>query len=149
MVTQSASEKLRVQINELVQHCKNRQLLNQYLNMGIGLVGILLGLGATVSGIISDNAKVAAIFGAGSATTQGILFAYPVGRRERIHRKAVAKLENLLSDLDIHPDMDTAALEKLLAEFKEIRLNALLEDETHNELEESTPQPPSLEIQQP
>lgn len=124
------NEKLKAQIADLIRYCKNRQLLNQSLNLGISLAGILLGLGASVAGTLSNNnAKIAAVLGAGSATTQGILFAYPVSKRERIHRKAVARLENLLSDLEIRADIDAKALEKLLEDFKEIRLVALLEDE--------------------
>jgi hypothetical protein len=134
------TEKLKQQIQPLITHCEHRRNLNQYLNIGIGLAGILLGLGATVAGTISENAKIAAIFGAASATTQSILFAYPVGKRERIHRTAVAQLENLLSDLEIRSDIDTEALEKLLAEFKEIRLKALLEDEVNSRSEESEPE---------
>lgn len=141
-MTQTSTEKLKAQISTLIQHCSSKQLLNQYLNIGIGLTGIMLGLGATVAGIVSDNnAKIAAIFGAGSATTQAILFAYPVGKRERIHRLAIAKLENLLTDLEIRSDIDDQALKKLLEEFKELRLKALLEDEISSEAEETLPQP--------
>jgi hypothetical protein len=141
MTSPTPQEKLKAQIMPLIQHCKGRRTLNQSLNVGIGLAGILLGLGATVAGTLSDNnARIAAIFGASSATTQAILFAYPVGKRERIHRKAIADLENLLSDLEIRSDIDQNTLERLLERFKEIRLNALLEDEGKSDVENSRPQ---------
>lgn len=141
MTSTTPHEKLKAQITMLIQHCKSKQKLNQSLNMSISLAGILLGLGATVAGTLSDNnARIAAIFGASSATTQAILFAYPVGKRERIHRRAIANLENLLSDLEIRNDVDQAALERLLEKFKEIRLNALLEDEGKSESGTSEPQ---------
>ena len=144
-MTSTPTEKLKAQITSLIRHCKGKQLLNQSLNMGISLTGILLGLGATVAGTLSDsNARIAAVLGAGSATAQSILFAYPVGKRERIHRTAVAKLENLLTDLEIklesRSDIDTQAFEKLLEEFKDIRFKALLENEVGNEPKASEPQ---------
>lgn len=140
-MTQSSIDKLKEQIKSLIQYCERRRDLNQRLNIGIGLAGILLGLGATVAGIIhTEDARISAIFGAASATTQAILFAYPVNKRERIHRSAVAKLQNLLSDLEVKSDIDVEEVEVLLEEFKEIRLKALLEEEVNGNPEEPAPQ---------
>lgn len=143
-MNQDPIDKLKQQIEILIRYCEHRRDLNQLLNLGIGLAGILLGLGATVTGIVyPENARIAAIFGAGSATTQAILFAYPVNKRERIHRLAVAKLQNLLSDLEIQSDIDAKEIEVILSEFKDIRLKALLED-TVDSNPEDTPVPSEL-----
>lgn len=141
-MTQTSIDKLKKQIEPLIQYCEQRRDLNQRLNIGIGLAGIVLGLGATVTGVVfKDDARIAAIFGAGSATTQAVLFAYPVNKRERIHREAVAKLQNLLTDLDIKTDIDAKAVEMLLEEFKDIRLKALLEDSIDDSSEEVSVSP--------
>lgn len=139
-MTQPFIDKLKEQIKFLIQYCERRKELNQRLNIGIGLAGILLGLGATVTGIVTEDARISAIFGAASATTQAILFAYPVNKRERIHRIAVAKLQNLLSDLEVKSDIDVEEVEVLLKDFKEIRLKALLEEEINGNPEELAPQ---------
>lgn len=139
MTIETSQDKLKAQISPLIEYCEKRRALNQRLGLSIGIAGILLGLGATVSGIFSDNAKIAAIFGACSATTQAILFAYPVDKRERIHRCAVAKLQNLLSDLEIRSDIDPKEFEQLLDEFKEIRLKAILEDNSNAQAKEIEP----------
>jgi hypothetical protein len=151
-MTQTPVDKLKTQIELLIQYCESRRALNQRLNIGIGLAGILLGLGATVAGILhTEDARIAAIFGAGSATTQAVLFAYPVGKRERIHRIAVAKLQNLLSDLEIRTDsnVDAEEIKTLLAEFKHLRVKALLEDNVNNESEEPPVSPETIQIVKP
>jgi hypothetical protein len=145
---QPSIDKLKKQIETLIRYCEQRRDLNQRLNIGIGLAGIILGLGATVSGILFDNdARIAAIFGAGSATTQAILFAYPVNKRERIHRVAVAKLQNLLSDLEIKAEIDTEEIAILLAELKDIRLKALLEDNIDGNPVDDNPEEPPISLE--
>jgi hypothetical protein len=140
-IAQTSVDKLRKQIELLIKYCERRRSLNQRLNIGIGLAGILLGLGATLAGILYPNdGRIAALFGAGSATTQAILFAYPVNKRERIHRIVVAKLQNLLSDLEIKSNLDLEEIEALLREFKHLRLEALLED-SMNDASEESPEP--------
>jgi hypothetical protein len=101
--------------------------LNQSLNIGISLLGIGLSLGATISGILNKDARIAAIFGACAATTQAILFAYPTDKRARAYRSLLARNENLQAELEVRPQTEQE-LQKILDEFKMIRVQASLEE---------------------
>ncbi len=102
--------------------------LNQRLGIGIGLLGIALSLGSTVSGILRPNdARISAIFGAGAAATQAILFAYPVDKRARVYRILTARNKNIAVDLEFNPQ-SSEQLQKTLQEFKLIRMEAAKEE---------------------
>lgn len=121
-------EALKKLIGEASPRYEHLRKLNQSLGVGIGLLGIILSLGATISGIIfKDDAKIAAIFGACAATTQSLLFAYPTERRSRIYRVLVAKNENLQAELEVKQQTEEE-LQKILEEFKSIRVQAALEE---------------------
>ncbi len=128
---------LKKLINEASPHYEQLRKLNQSLGVGIGLLGIVLSLGATISGIIfKDDAKIAAIFGACAATTQALLFAYPTERRSRTYRVLVAKNENLRTELEVRQQTEEE-LQKILDEFKSIRVQAALEEAVPRKTEET------------
>jgi anthranilate/para-aminobenzoate synthase component II len=102
--------------------------LNQWLGIGLGLLGIALSLGGTVSGILlPKDARISAIFGAGAAATQAILFAYPVDKRARVYRVLTAKNKNIAVDLEFS-SQSAEQLQKTLQEFKLIRMEAAKEE---------------------
>jgi hypothetical protein len=121
-------EKLSQSIRKASTRYDKLKRLNQSLSIGIGLFGISLSLGATISGIIfPDNSKIAAIFGACAATTQAILFAYPTDKRSRVYRTLFARNENLRTELEVRPQTDQE-LQAILDEFKSIRVQAASEE---------------------
>jgi hypothetical protein len=131
----------QVMLKELITKASPRyeqlRKLNQSLSVGIGLLGIGLSLGATISGIIiTQDSRIAAIFGACAATTQAILFAYPTERRARTYRVLVAKNENLRADLEVKQQTEEE-LQKILEEFKSIRVQAALEEATARKTEKT------------
>jgi hypothetical protein len=128
-------EALKQLITEASPHYERLRKLNQSLSIGIGLLGIALSLGATISGIVlKEDARIAAIFGACAATTQAILFAYPTDKRSRTYRVLVAKNENLRTELEIRQQTEEE-LQKILAEFKAIRVQAALEEAVAGKME--------------
>ena len=130
-------EKLSQSIREASSRYDKLKKLNQSLSIGIGLLGIGLSLGATISGIIfPDKSKTAAIFGACAATTQAILFAYPTDKRSRVYRTLFAKNENLRTELEVRPQTDQE-LQAILDEFKSIRVQAASEEATPKKSENS------------
>jgi hypothetical protein len=119
---------LKKLINEASPRYERLRKLNQSLSVGIGLLGIGLSLGATISGIVlKEDARISAIFGACAATTQAILFAYPTEKRSRTYRVLVAKNENLRAELEVRQQTEEE-LQKILEEFKSIRVQAALEE---------------------
>lgn len=106
---------------------EERRNLNQSLSIRIGLLGIGLSLGATIAGIVTDNAKISAIFGACAATAQAILFAYPVEKKAGVYRVLYTRNENLRIDLEVRQQTE-AELQAILEEFKSLRLQAALEE---------------------
>jgi len=132
MFDQEALKKL---INEASPHYEKLRKLNQSLSVGLGLLGIGLSLGATISGIIiTQDSRIAAIFGACAATTQAILFAYPTDKRSRTYRVLVAKNENLRAELEVRQQTEEE-LQKILEEFKSIRVQAALEEAVPRQME--------------
>jgi hypothetical protein len=130
-------EALKKLINETSPRYERLRKLNQSLSVGIGLLGIGLSLGATISGItLKEDARIAAIFGACAATTQAILFAYPTERRSRTYRILVAKNENLRAELEVRQQTEEE-LQKILEEFKSIRIQAALEEAVPRKTEET------------
>ena len=127
MLNQEALKKL---IDEASPYYERRRKWNQSLSIVVGLLGIGLSLGATISGIALPNnpnvAKIAAIFGACATTTQSILFAYPTEKRARTYRVLFAKNENLRTELEVRQQTEEE-LQKILEEFKSIRVQAALE----------------------
>lgn len=125
MFDQEALKKL---ITEASPQYDQRKKWNQSISIIVGLLGIGFSLGATVSGIlIKDDSRIAAIFGACAATTQAILFAYPTERRARTYRILGAKNENLKIELEVRQQTEEE-LQKILEEFKSIRVQAALEE---------------------
>lgn len=129
-------EKLKELIQEASLKYKNLSRLNQFLSLGVGLLGISLSLGATISGVMTQDSRIAAIFGACAATSQAILFAYPVEKRAAIYRILTAKNSNLEDELEIWQQTD-AELRRILEEFKSIRLEAALEEASPGKVEEA------------
>ena len=136
-------QKLSQLIHEASYQYNRRKKLNQSLGMGIGLLGISLSLGATISGIVSTK-EVSAIFGACAATTQAILFAYPTDKRSRAYRTLLAKNENLQAELEVRPQTDKE-LKAILDEFKSIRVQAALEEAVAKKSE--NPQEPETGVE--
>ncbi len=132
-----AEEKIKLKklIDDCTLHYTGKQKLNQFLSIGIGLLGIGLSLGATIAGIAIDNARIAAIFGACAATTQGLLFAYPVDKRAAAYRVIAAKNKNLSIDLEVKNQTDEQ-LQNLIEEFKAIRLEAAIEESRVSDIED-------------
>lgn len=122
-------------VRESVREFDRLKNLNQWLGISIGLFGILLGFGATVSGLF-DEAKAAAIFGAGASTTQAILFAYPVDKRASAYRTLSAKARNLLIDLELKNNAPEQ-LQQLIEELKAIQLEAAAEEGKATSLEDT------------
>lgn len=133
-------------VQDSVQELDRLKFLNRRLGIGLGLLGILLGLGATVSGLF-DEAKVAAIFGACASTTQAILFAYPVDKRAAAYRILAARTRNLLIDLELR-DNAPEQLQQLVEELKTIRLEAAAEEGKAMSLEETIAQLKALLAEQ-
>lgn len=131
--------KLHQAIQEASTQFNQLKKLNQYLSTSIGLFGVALRLGATVSGIVAKDARIAAIFGACSATTQAILFAYPTDRRASAYRILFTKNENLRIDLEVRQQTNQS-LEKILNEFQFIKAQAALEEATTKKPENSVNQ---------
>lgn len=129
IASQETKTKLMQQIDSCTPEYEDLKKLNRNLSIRLGLLGIALSLGATISGIFFiRDARIAATFGACATAVQGVLFAYPVDKRAAVYRLAVNKLKNLLSDLEVknnHTDME---IQTLLEEFKAIRLEAALEE---------------------
>jgi hypothetical protein len=125
---------LRELIDEAAPQYENRKRLNQALGISIGLLGISLSLGATISGIWSKDPRIAAAFSACAATTQAILFAYPVEKRAAAYRVIAAKNKNLAVDLELK-QLDAEQFDSLVERFKEIRLEAALEEAKSGRLE--------------
>lgn len=122
--------------SEIPVYEKKRQL-NQFLGLGVGLLGIALGLGATVAGIVkSDDARIAAIFGACAATTQAILFAFPVDKRAAVYRILATKSKNLDLELQIQ-ELPQERLHEILEALKAISLEAALEEASPGKVEEA------------
>jgi hypothetical protein len=134
-----AGKTLQEKIANLTPYYEGRRKLNQFLGIGIGLLGIGLSLGATITGIVTDNAKIAAIFGACAATTQALLFAYPVDKRAAAYRVIAAKNNNLSIDLEIKKHTEEQ-LQSLLEEFKAIRLEAAIEETKIGNVEDTVDQ---------
>ncbi len=128
-------EKLKKLIQGTTPYYENRRKINQTLSIGIGLLGIALSLGATLSGLVTENAKVAAAFGAGAATIQAILFAYPVDRRAGVYRVLAARNKNLWVELEVNQPTETE-LQNILEEFKTIQLQAAMEEFSSKNLDQ-------------
>ena len=148
MFNQEALKKL---IDEASPQYKQRKKWNQSISIVVGLLGIGLSLGATISGIlVKDDSRIAAIFGACAATTQAILFAYPTEKRSRTYRVLFAKNENLRAELEVRQQTEEE-LQKILEEFKSIRVQAALEEavprKTENTEEFSTDSPNDIDGQ--
>lgn len=140
-------EALKKMIQEASPKYKKRKKLNQFLSNGIGLLGILLSLGATISGILNkENATWSAIFGACAATTQAILFAYPVDKRSRVYSLLLARNENLRTELEVRQQTDEE-LQKILEEFKSIRVEAAREEAVLKKPEEAQEPSPDSPIE--
>lgn len=118
---------LKKRLEEATVQYENCKKLNQAIGITIGLLGISLSLGATVAGIWSTNPKLAAAFSACAATTQAILFAYPVDKRAAAYRVISAKNKNLAVDLEFKSPTEDQ-FQALVDKFKEIRLEAALEE---------------------
>ncbi|MGI0495527.1 hypothetical protein ACN4EG_27435 [Alkalinema pantanalense CENA528] len=129
-------DKLYHLIQETSAQYEYLKKLNQSLSTGIGLLGIALSLGATVSGIIIKDARIAAIFGACAATTQAILFAYPTDRRASAYRILSAKNESLRIELEVK-QQTSESLEKILCDFQFIKAQAALEETTSKKPDDS------------
>ena len=126
---QDTKNKLIQEIGSSTPEYENLKKLNRNLSIRLGLLGIGLSLGATISGIFFiRDARIAATFGACATAVQGILFAYPVDKRAAVYRLAVNKLNNLLSDLEVKNEHTDVEIQALLEEFKAIRLEAALEE---------------------
>jgi hypothetical protein len=146
-------EALKKLISQASPYYEQRRKLNQSLSVGIGLLGISLSLGATISGTITQDAKISAIFGACAATTQAILFAYPVEKRSGIYRILFARNENLRTELEVRQQTEEE-LQEILEEFKSLRVQAALEEvvqrKTEHQLDSDAPNPtdrhPNLDL---
>ena len=133
--TDEKISKLKKIIDDSTLHYSDKQKLNQFLSIGIGLLGIGLSLGATIAGVATDNARIAAVFGACAATTQGLLFAYPVDKRAAAYRILSARNRNLSIDLEVKEQTDEQ-LQNLIEEFKAIRLEAAIEESKISDIED-------------
>lgn len=131
----------QIELKKLIQNetpvYEKKRKLNQSIGIGVSLLGIGLGLGATISGVLrSNDARISAIFGACAATTQAILFAFPVDKRTAVYRILTAKSKNLECELQIQ-DLSQERLYRILEEFKAISLEAALEEASPGKMEEA------------
>lgn len=131
-------DQLEKHLNSSIHEYDRLKRLNQRLGIGLGLLGILLSLGASVSGVFGV-AKIAAIFGACASTTQAILFAYPLDKRAAAYRVFSTRTKNLSIDLELREDTQHQ-LHQLLEEFKAVRLEAASEEANAGSLEETIAQ---------
>ncbi len=143
----------RETLSQLIHEASSRydklRKLNQSLSFGIGLLGISLSLGATISGIIiAKDSRIAAIFGACAATTQAILFAYPTDKRSRAYRALLAKNENLRTELEVRQQTDEE-LQAILEEFKSIRVQAAFEEATTRKSENLQESESEINLKEP
>lgn len=135
---QMQSNKLLNHVNTSIPRYEKLKNLNRNLSVRLGVLSIVLSLGATISGIFYiENARIAATFGACATAIQGVLFAYPVDKRARVYRLTVDKLNNLVSDLEVKNNRTDEELQRLLEEFKAIRLEAALEEGSSGNLAET------------
>ena len=129
-------EKLKKLINDTTPYYERRRAINQALSIGVGLLGITLSLGATVAGIITEDARISAALGAGAATTQAILFAYPVDKRAGTYRVLTARNKNLWIELEVNKPTEIE-LRQILTEFQAIQLQAAMEESSPGNLDEA------------
>lgn len=130
-------EKLQELVEKNTEFYDDHRRLNQALGIGLGLLGIALSLGATISGIVLiKDARVSSIFGACAAATQAILFAYPVDKRANAYRTLSARNQNIAVDLEFDPQAKER-VQEILKEVKEIRLDAAREESSSINLEEA------------
>jgi hypothetical protein len=131
----SRQEQLKKLVGDATDEYQSLKNLNQRIGLFLGIGGILLSLGATISGI-TNNSQIAAMLAAGAATTQSLLFAYPVDRRAVFYRGIRAKNKNLYTDLEINTYEDEN-LDEFLQKFKTIRIEAALEEPQSSNLADS------------
>jgi hypothetical protein len=131
----SRQEQLKELVGDATDEYQSLKNLNQRIGLSLGIGSILLSLGATISGI-TNNSQIAAMLAAVAATTQSVLFAYPVDRRAVFYRGIRAKNKNLYTDLEINTYEDEK-LDEFLQEFKTIRIEAALEEPQTSNLADS------------
>lgn len=130
-------KRLQEMVEQSTTSYNNLRKLNQKLGIGLGLLGIALSLGATISGILLiKDARISAIFGACAAATQAILFAYPVDKRAGVYRVLAARNQNIAVNLEFLPQSEEQ-LQEMVQEFKLIRLDAAKEEASPANLEEA------------
>lgn len=100
---------------------------NQSKGIILGIGGIILSLGATVSGILG-RPEIAAISAAIAASTQATLYSFPVDKRSSRYRLLRIKVSNLIDELEVTDNPTQEQLHNILDELKIIKLEASDED---------------------
>lgn len=132
-ITQQQLQKV---IEEFTPKYQKLHKYNRNTSLVLGVSGIVLSLGAAISGIlIPDNAKAAAVFAACALAVQAALLGYPVDRWAAFYRAIAAKNMNLLDDLKLN--YSEQELRDTLEKFKAIRLEAAVDEPQSSNLSES------------
>ena len=105
----------------------NKKRGNQLKGVILGIGGILLSLGATIFGILGQS-DMSAIFAACAASTQALLFAYPVEKRASLYRLLRIECSSLEEEIKVTDEPTQEQLQYIFDTFQAIKIKAADED---------------------